>query len=224
MSTATGPLLQVRDRARGDLEVPHGGVVVLLAPSGGGKTQWVRALLGLDGGRMDEVRVDGRKADTQAVRKAVGWVPEGDGAVLDLTVWDNVACPPHLPPVPHADAADALDLLGLTALSRHRAWSLSRNDRRRVALARVVARRNPLLVVDGDLDATLMPLLLPLLEQAPGLQGVLLTSSRAGDLAWRAGSVGLMLEGRVLEQAPWAELVTAQRSPVRDAVLWVQPQ
>lgn len=220
--TATGPpLLRVQDPQRGEIEIGTGQRVLVLGPSGCGKTQWVRALLGLQGLKLERVEVDGRQASTAEVRRVIGWVPDNAAALLDLSVWDNVANIPHLPAVPRADAQDALEIVGLEVMARRPAHTLTRTERRRVCLARAIAARCPLIVIDGDLDATINSLLFPLLDQAPATQSVLLLSGVAGDHAWNAHSVALMAQGRLVAQGPWAELLSSYQADVRSAALWV---
>lgn len=213
------PLLALESEDVGGLQIFDGQRVVLLGPSGAGKTHVLRCLVGLvAGGR---VRRSGRAASTKDVRAMIGWVPEGDGVFLDHTVLKNVAAPPHAARVPEDVARDALDLVALAARATEPVARLSRAERRRVALARAIASRRPVLVVDGDLDPTLAPLLPLVLEQAPHLRAVLTAGCQADDWAWAADSVALVAEGRVVAQAPLAELACRQDADVKGVLTWV---
>jgi ABC-type transporter Mla maintaining outer membrane lipid asymmetry ATPase subunit MlaF len=99
--------------------------------------------------------------------------------------------------------------------------NLPRQGRRRVALARALASRRPLLVVDGELDPTVWALLPGLLEQAPGVESVLLATATAGDRAWKADTVALVSGERLVAQAPLAELVDSTDPEVRSVLSWV---
>lgn len=213
------PLLALESDDVGGLQVFDGQRVVLLGPSGAGKTHVLRSLVGLVvGGR---VRMSGRVAALRDVRAAIGWVPEGDGVFLDHTVLTNVAAPPHADRVREDVALDALDLVALAARAADPVPRLSRAERRRVALARAIASRRPVLVVDGDLDPTLAPLLPLVLEQAPHLRAVLTAGCQADDWAWAADSVALVAEGRVVAQAPLADLAGRQDAHVKGVLTWV---
>jgi len=182
------PLFEFDDPDRGRLSVAAGETVVLLGPSGAGKTRLIRSLLGLPPPGtttlqpLARLRVRGRPAPPEAVAALAGWVPDGDGVFLSDTVGDNVARPPGVEPRPDpATAHDVLDLVGLADRAGEPVSALGWGGRRRVALARALASRRPLLVVDGELDPTIWPLLPALLEQTPWVETLLLavTSTEA---------------------------------------------
>lgn len=215
-------LLELDDPRRGRLVVDGGETVVLLGPSGAGKTRLIRALLGLEDPEP-VLSVRGRKARPQDLAALVGWVPEGDGVFLSDTVWDNVAHPPGVAPNDRALARDALDLVGLADRAGEPVANLRRPGRRRVALARALASRRPLLIVDGELDPALWALLPGVLEQAPGVEAALLATSTAGERAREADTVALVTGERVVAQAPLAELVGSTDPEVRAVISWVSP-
>jgi ABC-type multidrug transport system ATPase subunit len=223
-------LLELDDPVRGRLVVGRGETVVLLGPSGAGKTRLIRALLGLDVSAWAEpvlpepvMWVRGRRVPPRELAALVGWVPESDGVFLSDTVWDNVAHPPGAAPLDAGLARDALDLVGLVGRAREPVANLPRGGRRRVALARALASGRPLLVVDGELDPTLWALLPAVLEQAPGVESALLATATAGERAWGADSVALVSGERLVTQAPLAELVDSTDPEIRSVLSWVSP-
>lgn len=202
----------------GRLVVGRGERVALLGPSGCGKTRLLRRLLGLDRpGRRPWRQRDRSAADT------VAWVPQGDGVFLDETVLDNVARLPLLPTVPVDEAVAWLDLLAMAEQVDVPVRSLPTPGRRRVALARALALHRPVLVIDGDLDATLGPLLPLVLAQAPHVEAVVTAGCLADDWAWNADTVALLEDGRVVAQAPLAALWSARDPAVKGVLAWVTP-
>jgi ABC-type multidrug transport system ATPase subunit len=217
-------LLELNDPHRGRLVVGTGQTVVLLGPSGAGKTRLIRSLLGLDGDAPEPVLwLRGRPARAREVAALAGWVPEGDGVFLSDSVWDNVAHPPGVEPRPKDLAHDALDLVGLAHRAREPVSNLPRAGRRRVALARALASGRPLLIVDGELDPTLWALFPGLVEQVPGVEAVLLATATAGERAREADTVALVIGERLVAQAPLAELAGSTDPEVRSVLSWVSP-
>ena len=221
--TAPAALLELDDPVRGRLVVGTGETVVLLGPSGAGKTRLIRALLGLEDGPEAVLSVRGRPAKPRDLAALVGWVPEGDGVFLSDSIWDNVSHPPGAAANDPHLARDALDLVGLAERVREPVANLPRRGRRRVALARAIASRRPLLVVDGELDPALWALLPGVVEQAPGVEAVLLATATAGERAWEADTVALVTGERLVAQAPLAELVDSTDPEVRAVLSWVSP-
>jgi len=219
--TAAAALLELDDPVRGRLVVGTGETVVLLGPSGAGKTRLIRALLGLEDGPEAVLSVRGRPAKPRDLAALVGWVPEGDGVFLSDSIWDNVAHPPGAAANDPHLARDALDLVGLAERVREPVANLPRRGRRRVALARALASRRPLLVVDGELDPALWALLPGVVEQAPGVEAVLLATATAGERAWEADTVALVTGERLVAHAPLAELVDSTDPEVRSVLSWV---
>ncbi len=215
-------MLMVRDGRRGDLDLDDGEMVVLLGASGTGKTTWLRSLMGLEHA-FERTTYRGRPFTRARVAEAVGWVPEGDGVFLSQTVWDNVATPLHVMATPPALAADALDLVGLADRASEPVSNLNVGARRRVALARALARRSPLLVVDGELDPTLWAFWPSLRAHMPWIRAVLVSSATADETAWRADRVALVDDGCIVGQAPLAHLVDSRDPRVRSVLAWVTP-
>ena len=216
------PVLHVADTRRGSLALGEGDFVVLLGPSGSGKSSWVRSLLGLGPG-FDHASLFGEAVTKEQVAAHIGWVSEGDGVFLSGTVWENVAHPPHVRPCPPELAAACLGLVGLANREAEPVANLTVRARRRAALARALARQLPLLVIDGDRDPDLWRLLPRLVTELDWLRGTLAASAVAGELAWKADSVALMDTGQVVGQGAMGDLVESWDPRVRSTLAWVTP-
>jgi len=152
---------------RVDLRVADGEFVALLGPSGCGKTTLLRLVAGFEVPDEGEVRLG------DAAVSGAGWAlpPEerGIGMVFQsyalwphMSVEGNVGFPLRVRRVPGPErrrrVAEALDLVGLGGLFARRPTELSGGQRQRVALARCLAMRPSLILLDeplANLDAHL---------------------------------------------------------------------
>ena len=141
-----------------DLAVPTGAIVAVLGPSGCGKTTLLRAVCGftaIDAGQIrigDElVGEPGRGMPPE--RRGVGLVPQEGALFGHLDVAGNVGF--GLARTPDRDAliASALELVGLAGYQRRRPSELSGGQQQRVAVARALAPRPRLVLLDEPFSA-----------------------------------------------------------------------
>jgi len=149
-----------------DLAVRPGEIVALLGPSGSGKSTLLQAVGLLEGGFEGSIRLLGKEAAsldddgrTAVRRDALGFVYQFHHLLPDFDARENVMLP-HIIHGADADAARAraeelLGQLGLGARLEHRPSKLSGGEQQRVAVARALANRPPLVLADeptGNLD------------------------------------------------------------------------
>jgi len=145
------------------IEIPNGEYVCVLGPTGSGKTTLLRLIAGLASPTSGVIELDG-KAVTQISpedRNAI-YVPQQYALFPHLTVRENVAFGPSARGLSREESLRRADeMLQIVKLS-HRASALpnelSGGMQQRVALARGLAGRSPLLLLDeplGALDARL---------------------------------------------------------------------
>lgn len=214
------PVIRIRDARCGRLTVHDGELALLLGPSESGKTTLMRAMVGV-GGPLDEAFVLGRRVTAAAMAEVAGWVPEGDGVFLSETVWANVAGTRKSPVAAPDRAADALDLVGLAERAADPVAALSPGGRRRVALARAIARRRPVLLIDGPLDPTLWVHFPMILDSLPWLRATVIALSSADELIWKAQRIAMVGAGRILAEGSAAEMMASADPVVREAWAWV---
>lgn len=134
-----------------DLDVAAGEIVLLQGPNGAGKTTLLRACAGLvpvTEGEADVLGVD-LVADRRPVRPLVGLLGHSSGLYDDLTVVENVRFWSKAGRSQRSDADAALTRLGLDGrLADVPVAKLSAGQRRRTALAILVARRPRLWLLD----------------------------------------------------------------------------
>ncbi|HUR93306.1 MAG TPA: ATP-binding cassette domain-containing protein [Gemmatimonadales bacterium] len=145
------------------LEVHRGECVALIGESGSGKTTLLRCFNRLTDPDAGQVLVDARdvaRVDPVELRRRVGYVPQDGGLLPHWRVRRNVTLVPWLRGLPDAPAlADrALTLVGLDPEAMADRWprELSGGQRQRVAVARALAARPDLVLLDepfGALDA-----------------------------------------------------------------------
>lgn len=185
--------------AGADLTVQRGEILLLRGPNGAGKTSLLRLCAGLLPVERGAAMVLGHDltVDRNAVRSRVGLLGHSNGLYADLTVADNVGFWGATVGASKAEVAASLERLGLAGrLAGVQVGRLSAGQRRRTALACLVARRAELWLLDephagldaagrDDLDATLR-------EAAAAGATVMVAShelERAGALATRVVEV-----------------------------------
>jgi lipoprotein-releasing system ATP-binding protein len=196
-----------------DLAVRPGEIVALLGPSGSGKSTLLQAVGLLEGGFEGSIRIAGREASaldddgrTALRRDALGFVYQFHHLLPDFDALENVLLPQIIHGAEAADARQrAQDLLGKLGLSDrldHRPSKLSGGEQQRVAVARALANRPPLVLADeptGNLDeATADRVLAEFLALVRGEGSAALVATHNERLAGKMDRVVRLHEG-VLE-------------------------
>ncbi len=144
-----------------DLTVPSGSLTALLGPSGGGKSTLLRIIAGLEFPDTGEVEIEGHDATWLPPQKrSVGFVFQHYAAFKHLSVYRNVAFGLEIRRRPKAEIRERvhelLDLVHLDQFADRLPSQLSGGQRQRMALARALAVRPEVLLLDepfGALDA-----------------------------------------------------------------------
>ncbi len=143
-----------------DLLVGAGQFVSVIGPSGSGKSTLLRVVAGLLAPDRGQVEVLGRSPQEAAAAKRIGFVPQSPALLPWRRVIDNVRLPLQVNRRPRPDLHDgadaALELLGRVGLgdvAMRRPRSLSGGMAQRVAIARTLATRPELLVLDEPFSA-----------------------------------------------------------------------
>ncbi|MBF0484523.1 MAG: sulfate ABC transporter ATP-binding protein [Candidatus Omnitrophica bacterium] len=147
------------------LKVESGELLALLGPSGSGKTTLLRIVAGLDSVDQGQVLFEEQDAQHQKAReRGVGFVFQHYALFRNMTVFDNIAFglkvqPRRIRPTKAKIRQKVLELLNLVQLewlADRYPWQLSGGQRQRIALARALAVRPKVLLLDepfGSLDA-----------------------------------------------------------------------
>jgi branched-chain amino acid transport system ATP-binding protein len=189
-----------------DLEVRVGEVVALLGPNGAGKTTTVRALAGLLPAMAGEVRLHGRAVRAPLhvrARQGLSLVTERRAVIRSLTVLENLR-------VARADVIEAFRIFPQLAEHRGRkAGLLSGGQQQMLALARALARRPRVLLVD-ELSLGLAPMIVGGLldavrSAADDGTAVLLVEQHVAKALRIADRASVLRRGRIVLEGPAAD-------------------
>src|SRR5580698_6688739 len=203
-----------------DLSLDQGEVALVVGPNGAGKTSLLRACAGLLPVTSGDALVLGvdLTADHTAVRRHVGLLGHAAPLYDELSAAENVRFAVRALGLRVATADAALERLGLVGRLRTTpAGRLSAGQRRRVALAALVARRPALWLLDephAGLDAPSRELLGHLIAEAVADGASVLLSSHEPELSVPlADRVVSMGGGRVTGEEPGGRRVTLTAVP-----------
>jgi len=156
-----------------DFQIEKGEFVVIVGPSGAGKTTVLNILGGMDTCTSGEVWVDGRdvgqlrgKQLTAYRRDDIGFVFQFYNLVQNLTALENVELALQICKDP-LDAGQVLEEVGLGERKSNFPAQLSGGEQQRVAIARALAKNPKLLLCDeptGALDYQTGKAILKLLQ------------------------------------------------------------
>jgi iron(III) transport system ATP-binding protein len=197
-----------------DLEVPAGTLTAILGASGSGKTTLLRTIIGfieLDAGMVtvgEEIVADAQRVHLASNKRAIGYVAQEGALFPHLTAGENVGFGlARSERKRGARIAEVLELVGLDVSYAERpSHELSGGEQRRVALARALAPRPRIVLLDepfSGLDAALRvetraAVLRALREE--GTTALLVTHDQAEALSM-GSEVAVLREGRLAQRA-----------------------
>ncbi|NIL80662.1 ATP-binding cassette domain-containing protein [Rhodococcoides kroppenstedtii] len=225
------------------LRLAPGERVALVGASGSGKSTVLRALLALRAPDAGAVTLDGRPVHPGSARRLrpfrrqVQFVPQDPGASLDprSTVAAAVSAPLRWLGVPtdrRARTREAVESVGLeSSILAARIDRLSGGQKQRVALARAVACRPRYLLADepvSGLDGGTRDVVLSVLDRlgtGTGTgTGILLVTHDLAVAARIATRLLVMANGRIVDDGPATELLTAPTHPTTRALVTAVPR
>ena len=222
-----------------DLEMPKGSITVIIGRSGGGKSVFLKHLIGLmrpDAGRViiDGVDItDLRGRGLEPVRRSYGVVFQS-GALFDsLTCWDNVAFP--LRETTSLGASEirtrveaALEQVELAGVGPKYPAEVSGGMRKRVAIARALVSE-PQIVFFDEPTTGLDPILVNTIHQL--IQTLhrkfrftaVMVSHEIPEIFEIADRVAMLHDGRIVEVGP-PDAVQASTNPVVRGFIRGEPE
>jgi polar amino acid transport system ATP-binding protein len=200
--------------------------LVLIGPSGGGKSTLLRIIAGLetpDSGTasLDGAAIDFREEKLRAHRRQLGVVFQAFNLFPHLSALANLTLPLEkvhglAPAEAEQVAMDALRRFGLADHALKRPAELSGGQKQRVAIARAIAIKprvllfdEPTSALDPEMTAEVLDVIEELKEEGRDL---ILVTHEMGFARHVGEVVAFLAAGRIVEHAPAAELFAAPRS------------
>ncbi|MCX5684894.1 MAG: ATP-binding cassette domain-containing protein [Planctomycetota bacterium] len=199
------------------MEVAAGEYFVLLGPNGSGKTLLLSCLAGLLRAERGTVLVAGQDVThVEPRRRNIGYVPQDYGLFPHMDVARNITFALRVRGMAHAAAMERLapliELLNLRRLLEHWPLTLSGGERQKAALARALAIRPSLLLLDEPVSALDWPTRAEVLEQLRRVQQELAVTTihvcHSPDEALAvADRAGVMIGGRLAQAGRLEDLI-----------------
>ncbi len=207
-----------------DLNVRRGEIYGFLGRNGAGKTTTIRMLLGLIRPSSGDVTVLGKRIEPgeQDVFARIGFLVESASAYPNLTVRENLDIARRLTGAPKTAIAETIELLGLGAYADRVSGKLSLGNKQRLSLARALLHSPELLILDepaNALDPAGIVEVRSLLRRLASEQGVtvFMSSHILAEVAHLADRIGIVHDGRLIEESSRDELAAKARAFASDA-------
>ncbi|MGP9650836.1 ABC transporter ATP-binding protein [Glutamicibacter sp. AOP38-B1-38] len=204
------------------LEIPSGEVLGVLGPNGSGKSSLLRTLYRAVKPRQGTVRVDGQdvqKLSGKQAARSIAVMLQDPPTDFDLSVAETVL----LGRAPHQnsfgkDSAEDLEIVReamerteITELSGRMVATLSGGQRQRVMLARALAQRTPVLVLDEPSNHLDISHQHDLMSTVRGLGRTVIAALHDLNLAAQYCDRVLILDaGRIIACGPPHRIITEQ--------------
>ena len=204
------------------LDIRAGEFFALLGPSGCGKTTLLRMLAGFETPDQGRILLDGKNiAQVLPHQRPINMMFQNYALFPHLTVRDNIAFGLKRAGMPHSQigtrVAELVALVKLDGLEQRKPDQLSGGQKQRVALARSLARRPRVLLLDEPLAALdkklreSTQLELMELQRRLGMTFIIVTHDQEEAMTV-AGRIGVMDAGRLEQVATPRELYEAPTS------------
>ncbi|HKX39664.1 MAG TPA: polyamine ABC transporter ATP-binding protein [Burkholderiaceae bacterium] len=223
---SAGAFLQIRDVVKDfgghravnnvSLDIQKGEIFALLGSSGSGKTTLLRMLGGFEAPTSGSILLDGQDlAGMPPYERPLNMMFQSYALFPHLSVWENIAFGLKRDRLPAAQVAERVDamlqLVQLSKFAQRKPHQLSGGQQQRVALARSLAKKPQLLLLDEPLGALDKKLreetqieLVNIIEEV-GVTCVIVTHDQEEAMTM-ASRIAVMSEGRLLQVGPPAEI------------------
>jgi thiamine transport system ATP-binding protein len=189
-----------------NLNVKAGEFCAVLGPSGAGKSTLLSVIAGFENLKSGAILLDSKTASDIPSQRPVSMVFQDHNVFAHLDVWTNVAL--GISPALKLDDAQksqvesALARVGILQLAKRKPGQISGGERQRIALARVLIRNKPILLLDEPFAALDPGLRRDMLELVLDLQRerkltVLMVTHQPEDAKLAAEKIIFISDGKV---------------------------
>jgi biotin transport system ATP-binding protein len=200
------------------LSVREGEFILIAGPNGCGKTTLLRHLNGLLMPQTGSVTVAGIPVDKDPmrVRQMVGMVfQDADSQIVGETVYDDAAFGPENLGLDRAEihkrVTESLDAVGMSGFGTRRPHLLSGGEKRRLAIAGILAMKSRVLIFDEPFSNLDYPGIRQMLKQMRSLHQenhtLIVTTHDLEKVLALADRLIVMQSGRIEREGPPAEAV-----------------
>ncbi len=190
-----------------DMQVPRGGLSVLLGRNGAGKTTTLRTIMGLWKASQGKIHFDGRDITAMATpdiaQLGIAYVPESMAIFSDLTVKENLLLAARNGPLDNSRVEWICGFFpALKKFWNYPAGNLSGGQKQMVAIARAIVEPRKLILVDeptkGLAPAIILSLMAAFNELKASDTTILLVEQNFNFVRKLGDTVAVMDDGRVV--------------------------
>ncbi|BBB64527.1 ABC transporter ATP-binding protein [Undibacterium sp. YM2] len=190
-----------------DMQVPRGGLSVLLGRNGAGKTTTLRTIMGLWKASKGKIHFDGRDITAMATpdiaQLGIAYVPESMAIFSDLTVKENLLLAARNGPLDNQRVEWICGFFpALKKFWNYPAGNLSGGQKQMVAIARAIVEPRKLILVDeptkGLAPAIILSLMAAFNELKASDTTILLVEQNFNFVRKLGDTVAVMDDGRVV--------------------------
>ena len=199
-----------------DLEVPRGGLAVLLGRNGAGKTTTLRTIMGLWQASAGRIEFNGRDITAMKTpdiaQAGIAYVPESMAVFGTLTVRENLYLAARNGPMDEKRLEWIFNFFpALKKFWHYPAGNLSGGQKQMVAIARAIIEPRELLLIDEPtkgLAPAIIDNLAEAIRQLKGSTTVLLVEQNFNFVRKLGDTVAVMDDGRIVHSGAMADLAS----------------
>ena len=209
-----------------DVAVPANSITAVLGPSGAGKSTLLNLIAGFETLSSGNIVLHGvEHSRTPPAQRPVSFVFQDNNTFAHMSARDNVAIgispSLQLTDKQKTEVDDALAKVELTSLANRKPADMSGGERQRIALARVLVRKRPILLLDEAFAALGPALRKDMLELVQNLQRqlqltVLMVTHQPEDATTIADRIIFVGEGQVHQAQPVSAFLNSEDKTTRN--------